>query len=178
MAKTRSVKPVEQGAFRLTFPDARIAEFGRVDPASGWVKFQCNLNPKSINVIFGHFGWEAPGDKSKLETFDGKLEGGSFILTSKDKLVDGEVDISYTTCNSFACHRFELEGRKKKGFRRELRFTVTFKQQDACALLESYMMTTDNARGVLQLTYVEQPEQISLVEATDEQRQATLPAAD
>jgi len=55
---------------------------------------------------------------------------------------------------------------------------VTFKQQDACALLESYMMTTDNARGVLQLTYVEQPEQISLVEATDEQRQATLPAAD
>ena len=177
MAKTRTVKPVEQRAFKATFPDARITEFGRMDPASGWVKFACNLSPQSIKVIFQHFGWEVPGDKSSLEKFDGKLEGGSFILNAKDKLVSGGVDIDYVACNSFACHRFELEGRKKKGFRRELRFTVTFKQQDACALLESYMMTTDNARGVLQLSYVEQPEQIT-IEATDEQRQATLREAD
>jgi len=102
-------------------------------------------------------GWDVPGAKTTSENLEGKLEGGHLILTSRDKLIDAEVDIEFSTITKFACHRFELEGKKGKGFRRELRFEVKFKRGDGATRLENYMMWTDNARGVLKVTYLLEP---------------------
>lgn len=178
MAKTKSVHSGNGKASIITFPSAKIAEFGRVDPASGWIKFQCALNDKSLATLFGHMGWDQPGELTQLEKLDGKLVGGNLILTSKDKLVDAEVEVDFKAINSFACHRFELEGRKKKGFRRELRFSASFEDVEACAKLESYMTQCDNARGSLKVTYYPAPEQTEMPLQSEEARQATLPESD
>lgn len=146
----------------ITFPSVKIAEFGRVDPSSGWIKFQSSL-PKGFEKLFDLMGWDVPGDKTMSEKLEGKLEGGHLILTAKDKLVEAEVDIEYISITDFSCLRLELEGRKGKGFRRELRFNVKFKQQDACALLEGYQFASDNARGSLKVNYLVEPVQTSLV---------------
>ena len=177
MAKTRTVTPAMVKTYHVGFPDIEVAAFQRFDPASGVITFHAALTPANMGKLFGHFGWEIPGDKSALDSYDGKLEGGSFTLESKDKLKDAEVNLPYLICSNFVCHRLNLKGRKKKGFRRELRFKVTFDVPDACAKLEGYMMTV-GARGSLKLSYIEQPEQQNLVpsdvKATDEQRQTVL----
>lgn len=162
MARTKTVTPLtENRTHSITFPSAKIAEFGRVDPASGWITFHCAL-PKGFEALFTLLGWDVPGDKTISESLEGKLEDGTLVLTSKDKLIDAEVSIDFKTITAFACKRLELEGRKGKGFRRELRFKATFKHVDGCALLEGYMMRCDNARGSLKVTYLEQPVQTEI----------------
>ena len=170
----------------LILPQTKLSEFKRVDAESATCKFHVNLAPRSISKLFNHLEWTLPGDTSSLDSFDTKLKGGNFILTceaeetivakSKNGKVNtsAEVDIEYLEANSFQVQRLEIEGRKGKGFRRELRFTVKFKQDDGCALLESYMSQTGSRRGTLRLKYLPEPVQGTMPEATDEQRQAAL----
>lgn len=153
----------------INFPGVKIAEFGRSAPDAGYIKFHSTL-PKGFEKLFELMGWDIPGNKTSLEKLDGKLEGGHLILTSRDKIIDAEVDIEFSSIKDFACHRFELEGKKGKGFRRELRFTAAFKCEDGAANLESYMMRTDNAKGSLKVTYLLEPVQTEMsLEGEEEQ---------
>jgi hypothetical protein len=169
----------------LILPQTKLAEFRRVDAESATAKFHTLLANKSIPKLFKHLDWQLPGETSSLDSFDTKLAGGNFILTAEQddtmeaKSRNGkvntraEVDIEYVQASSFQVLRMEIEGRKGKGFRRELRLAVKFKQDDGCALLEAYMMTTGQRRGTLRLRYLPEPVQ-AVIEATDEQRQAAL----
>lgn len=191
MPRTRTVhtpEPDSSQIGKIQFHSVKLAEFGRVDTASGWMKFQCPMSAKSMDVLFPHMGWDIPGDKSSLEKLDGKLKGGHFILTAKAddeklkvKSQDGsvnlemEIDIEFGEITDFQCVRLELEGRKKKGFRRELRFKATFaeKCEDAAANLEAYMMRSGNSRGTLKVTYFVDPEQITM--SHDESQSSLVP---
>ena len=51
--------------------------------------------------------------------------GGSLIHQASDKLIDAQYDIAYISLSDFEMIRLEIEGKKKKGFRRELRFKAT-----------------------------------------------------
>ena len=195
MAKPKTVhteaisQPVD--TLQITFPSVEIAEFGRIAPTKGWIKFRCGLNPKSMEDLFAQMKWDIPGDRSSLERLDGKLEGGHFILTpkvdkeqlklkSKDGKVDTEfeINIEFDEISGFECHRLELKGRKNKGKRRELRFSTSYHCEDGAANLEAYMMRTDNATGSLKVTYLKEAEQQTLVPdgvtASPEQQQAAL----
>lgn len=145
----------------ITFTGARISEFGRVDSSSGWIKFHCQLG-STLNGTFAKMGWDIPGSKTKSEKLEGKLNGGRLALISKEKLVDAELDMEYVTISDFECLRLELEQKKGKCFRRELRFNVTFKAMDGAALLESYQNRSDNARGALKVSYLKEAEQAPL----------------
>lgn len=173
MAKTKTIRANDNGkAVCINFSAAEIAEFGRVDATSGWIKWKVALG-KDMPRLFEHMGWTPPGDMTIQESFEKKLTGGNFILTAKDKLADMEVDIAYQSAKSFTCFRFELKGRKKKGFRRELRFTMAFEEADAAAKLESYMQTV-GSEGSLKLTYYPEEIQAELDLSSDEARQAVL----
>lgn len=177
MAKSRTVTPIQEGGVsHITFPSAFIAAFSRVDPSSGEVKFHCELPLKGTDKLFDRMKWQVPADTTTEQGLEGNLEGGNFILTAKDKLVSAEVDISFKEIKSFKCHRFEIKKHKGKGYRRELRFTITFDASEPTALakLEAYQFQCDNAIGSLKVNYVVKPEQEELVHATDEQRQAAL----
>jgi hypothetical protein len=161
----------------VLFPKATLSEYGRVDPTSGWIKFRCDLgSEKNIETLFRHFGWQIPGEKSSLEKLDGKLKGGHFILTanlteedrnklqlrSPDRTFDMETvrEIGFDECSGFECHR--LEGRKKKGFRRQLRFQMKISKECTLAELESYQFATDNARASLKVVYIREAEQTNI----------------
>jgi hypothetical protein len=94
MGNTKTVRAAEGKSFSINFAGAQIAEFGRVDPASGWIKFRCSLGG-GLDALFAKMGWDVPGEKTAMEKLDGKLSGGNFILTAKDKLIDAEIDIAY-----------------------------------------------------------------------------------
>jgi len=175
----------------ISFSSTKLAEFGRVAANSGWVKFHCGLRPEALGRLFSDMGWTVPGEKNSLEKLDGKFRSGSFTLTANGdsklavKSPDGRVNphaecsVDFTECHGFECHRLELEGRKGKGFRRELRFSVKVEDREAAAKLEAYMTSIpDETRGTLKLRYTVEPEQEELVIATAEQRQAVLAAND
>lgn len=171
MAKT--IHTPEPAAKSIKFDGARITEIHRVDTAGGHVKYACGLG-RGYEKLFEKMGWTIPGEKTKSEKLEGKFEGGSLIHTASDKLIEAEYDISYKVLSDFEMVRLEIEGKKKKGFRRELRFKATFEEQEACAKLEAYMFASDNARGPLKVTYYPEqpPPQGTLI--SDEQVQATL----
>ncbi len=187
----------------ILFPSVKIAEFTRFDPSSGVIKFRSTL-PKGFETLFQTLGWEVPGDKTTMESLEGKLKGGHLLLspklnkeTLKVKSTDGkvdteaDVDIEFGEIKDFQCLRLEIEGKKKKGFRRELRFKATFaaKATDSCANLEAYMERTDNAPGSLKVSYLPEPIQTTIshdesqsslidTEATEEEQQAAKEATD
>lgn len=119
-----------------------------------------------------------PGDKTVKEDLEGKLSGGSIVLRCQDKLVSADFDMPYKSIGGFQLLRLELEQRKGKGFRRELRFSGTFDFSEGCATMESYMNQTANAAGELTVTFTKEPEQSELPLASEEQRQAVLPEND
>ncbi len=177
MASTRTVHSPEAAAKSIKFDGARITEIHRVDTAGGHVKYACGLG-RGYEKLFEKMGWNLPGEKTKSEKLEGKFEGGSLIHSASDKLVEAEYDIAYLVLSDFEMIRLEIEGKKKKGFRRELRFKATFKEQDACAKLESYMFESDNARGPLKVTYYPEQIQEEIDLSGDEARQAVLEVAE
>jgi hypothetical protein len=176
MAKTKTVHtPEPQRLLKLTLRGARIAEVKRVDAESGSFKFHVQMG-KDLPALCERMGWQEPGEKTTLENLEGKMLGGNLSLVCQDKLIDADVDMPYKSINAFALHRLELEGRKGKGFRRELRFNGTFDAPDGCALMESYMQRTANARGTLTITFMKEEVQENL--PLTEAQQATLPEND
>lgn len=143
----------------ITFPATVIGGFRRADGAVGVVRFQSNI-ARDADELFQTLGWELPEEHCSFKRFDTVLRGGYFVLSSRDKLVDVEVDIEFTEISGFECHR--IEGRKKS--RRELRFKAAFKCEDGAANLESYMVRTNNARGSLKVVYVKDPVQAEITE--------------
>jgi hypothetical protein len=104
--------PDAPAMLKVSFSAAKIAECGRVDPASGWIKFHC-LMGKGYEKLFERMDWQIPDDHTVRQTLDGALEGGYLVLTAKDKLIDADVQLAFKSMTGFQCLRLELEGRKE-----------------------------------------------------------------
>lgn len=173
MAKTKTIHAGANGkAHQIEFPTAEIAEITKFDPSAGRIKWRVSL-AKGMEALFEHMGWALPGETTTVESFATKLKGGNFIFTSKEKLVDREIDIAFVEIKGFTCHRFEITGRKKKGFRRELRFDMTFQAPGTAAEVESYMEQV-GAEGTLKVRHLPEESQTEMDLSSDEQRQAVL----
>lgn len=173
MARVKTVNtPESQEAQTCTFtlPAAKLAELRRVDAMAASCKFHCLLG-KGFESLFEMQGWQIPGDKTTLQGLEGKLTDGHFILSSRDKLVQAEVDLPFKSVTNFQLLRLELEGRKGKGFRRELRFTVAFEEIDGCAKLEAFMMKATGSAGSLKVTYLREAVQMELAEPAEEKQE-------
>lgn len=166
MARTRTVNtPESTEAQNCTFilPTAKLSELRRVDAMAASCKFHCLLG-KGFEVLFEQQGWQIPGDKTTLQGLQGKLTDGHFILSSRDKLIPAEVELAFKSVTGFQLLRLELDGLKGKGFRRELRFSVTFEEIDGCAKLEAFMMRAPGSSGSLKITYLREAVQMVLAE--------------
>ena len=191
MARTRTVHTrADTEMLSITIPRAQISLIGRVDATSASAKFRSRPSPAELRIVFEKMGWSAPGKNRTQENLVGKFQGGNFILSAKLddaekgklklKSLDGkldteaEIDIEYESISGFQCLRMEIEGKRGKGFRFELRFSCISKSPDFAANLESYMLRTDNARGSLQIYYLPEAKQTPIGDcgATEEQRDA------
>lgn len=160
----------------INFAGAQVYDVKRSGAEGGSFKFRVGAG-SGLAQVCKRMGWEMPGEKTTVEKFEGRFIGGHVVLQSQDKLVDAEVDIEYVEISGFELHRLEVEGkrngRKTKTFRRELRFSGGFKCVDGAANFESYMVRTNNAKGVLRVTYMKEEVQADLPLADD--KQASIP---
>jgi hypothetical protein len=148
----------------MIFGMAQIDSCGRGDPAKATLKFCCGLG-KNFEALFARMKWQVPADRIGMQKLDGKLSG-SFVLRAEDKLVQAELSLDFKEMSSFQCLRLELERKKGKGFRRELRFNVVTEEEDALAKIEAYMQACNNSRGSLQVDYIVEPEQTTIPDDT------------
>lgn len=163
----------------IIFNGARIAEVKLSDAATGSFKFAVRVgNGKPLEMLCRRLECQVPEESTTEQGIEKKLEGGHLTLlceTTIGKNVD--IDMPYKACNSFKLVRRELIGKKGKGFRRELHFNGTFNDMTGAARFESYMNRTENAEGILTLTYPDKPAEQTPLPLTEAQ-QATLPEND
>lgn len=101
-------------------------------------------------------------------------------LQPKDgALAKWSIEFQASAVKGFECIRYELEGKKGKGHRYELHFTVEFKDMTACALIEEHITNIGDHKATLVISYTKAAEQTDLVNddtpsLDEERRQATL----
>jgi hypothetical protein len=152
----------------ITFTSAVLESFSR-SGSGGRAKFSAALTDKVRSAL----GWtgEIP-DYFTGGTPEADLHAVEAELVPNEKqLHKHRVGLSIQQVHRFELVRLELEGKKGKGHRLELRFDVKFGDTRGCEKLEKYMQTIGEGKGSLTVTYTPQQD---LDLAGDERRQATM----
>jgi hypothetical protein len=176
MAKSSTVHTREsERLLKIRFQAARFSEVRRVDAGSATFKIvvKCGTG-KNLEELCRRMNWQVPNEHTTLQQLEGKFNGGSFVIRVNDKLSDAECELAYKTINAFAIHRLEIEGRKGKGFRRELRFNGSTEDPEACAAIESYMGRIGTSTGEMTVSFLKEEVQPELPLADPQAAQATL----
>lgn len=138
----------------LTFTSVVLKQFSR-SPKGGVATFSSSLNNKVCSAM----GWGigAGNTSAKLE---GELHASTLILKPNEAgLVKHKLEMeNIQSVAAFESVRFEVEGKKGKGFRHEIHFKVKFGGKDACRDLERYMLTIGEGKASLTISYVKQQE--------------------
>lgn len=159
-------------AEKITFTGVQLLGFGR-DSKGGKATFSAGLN----GVVQRAMSWGEIPEFLTGGDLEGELSATVITLVPKEaELKRHETSIDVSKVSKFSSVRLELEGKKGKGHRTELRFTVTFSDQKGARKLEEYMQTC--GKSSLIVSYEKQAVQADLpgteVHATDEQRQAAM----
>jgi hypothetical protein len=160
---------------QITFTGCVLKNFSR-NHHGGKANFSGNFSEK-IGKQMGWAGMQAGATSVSLE---GSLAASTVQLQPKDgALAKWLTEFSATAVKSFEAIRYEMEGKKGKGFRYELHFAVEFKDMTACRYLEEFITHIGESKSDLTVSYTKQAEQTSLIDADgvvldDERRQATM----
>jgi hypothetical protein len=159
---------------QIAFTGVVLKSFSR-NHNGGAAKFSANYTA----AVRGRMGWaEFPsgGTSMKLE---GSLAASVATLQPTDgALAKWEIGFDATDVKAFEVVRYELEGKKKKGFRYELHFDIGFKDMTACKVLEEFITHIGDQKSTLTVAYTKAAEQTDLPLQTEDGRQATLPEND
>lgn len=157
---------------RISFTSARLESFKR-STDGGVAQFCGSWNQKVADAL----DW--PDDIPQALTganLEGDLHATSCeLIPSEGALKKHGIDLEINRVTKFEAVRLELEGKKGKGYRTELRFKVHFTDKAGARKLEQYMLTIGQGKGALTVSYTKQ-EVLPL--ATTDQQQATAAAAD
>lgn len=157
----------------ITFTSAVLEKFSR-NGSGGKATFACGLNQKVMQAM----GWVEIPECLTGANLEGSLSATTVkLVPSESQLKDHQIELSVSQVSKFESVRLEIEGKKGKGHRTELRFVVAFPDTKGARKLEQYMLTIGEGKSSLTVSYVKQ-EVIPGMEATDEQRQATMEAED
>src|ERR1700679_334729 len=130
-----AIRKGEQLSDQITFTGCILKNFSR-NHNGGKANFSANFGAKIANQM-GWAGFPAGATSVALE---GTLAASTAQLQPKDgALSKWMIEFSANAVKGFECVRYELEGKKNKGFRYELHFTVEFKDMTACKLLEEFI---------------------------------------
>ncbi len=149
---------------KLTFTNAELDSFAR-SADGGTAKFKAPLTASVIKAM----AWGDMPEFLKGAAPDGDLAASSVELSPNDKeLRKAEMQLATTRVNGFRLVRLEAEGTRGVGFRREVRFTVYFSDENGAAKLERYMLGAGKSRLIV--SYEKKPEQAELpIEAAEYQ---------
>ena len=143
---------------QITFTGCVLKSFTR-DHKGGSASFSANLTTKVITKM----GWDEYPDGATSVSLDGSLAASTVALTpSAGELAKWETDFEATSVKGFEAVRYELEGKKGKGYRYELHFKVGFADMKACSKLEAFMTHVGDEKASLKVNYTPAAEQMPL----------------
>lgn len=138
----------------LEFPAVTLKSFSR-HHSGGDATFLSTFPPS----VGKHMGWNGMPQSVTSAKLEGQLAATHVTLKPKDgQLKKWAIDFDAKMVSNFQVFRLELEGHKGKGYRIEMRFTVSFADTTACAELEKYMTSVGEAKSTLTVSYVKQAE--------------------
>src|SRR6266567_5442705 len=137
----------------LTFTSVILKNFCRT-PKGGVAMFSSSLNDKICKAM----GWGIGAGQTSAH-LEGELHASSMSLKPAEQaLAKHKLEMDIQSVKDFEAIRYELEGKKGKGFRHEIHFKIHFGGKDACRDFERYMLTIGEGKATLQVSYVKQQE--------------------
>lgn len=137
----------------ISFTSVVLKKFSR-SAKGGSAEFSSSMNNKVCTAM----GWGI-GAGNTSAGLEGELHASSMILKPNEAgLVKHKLELDIQSVREFQAVRYEIEGKKGKGFRYEIHFKVKFACKDGCRDLERYMLTMGEGKGTLTISYVKQQE--------------------
>ena len=135
-------------AEKLTFTSVQLDKFGRNDKGVH-ADFSASLN----SAVIQKMGWTEIPECLTGADLEGEITAISLELIPSDKeLRKHAIELDLSKLHSFQTVRRELEGKKGKGYRTELRFKLSSQDVNGCRKLESYYLTA-NQKAQLTVAY-------------------------
>jgi len=139
-------------ADKITFTSAVLESFSR-NGNGGKAKFSCGLNAK----VMAAMGWVEIPECLTGASLEGELHATTAdLVPSEAQLKSHGFELTVSEVSKFESIRLEIEGKKGKGHRTELRFVVAFPDQKGAAKLEKYMLTVGEGKSSLTVSYTRQ----------------------
>ncbi len=153
-------------ADRISFTSARLLSFSR-KPTGGVAKFAASWNQKVADAM----KWVDPPECLTGASLEGDLAAELCeLIPTESGMKKHALELKIQRVHDFKTVRLELEGKKGKGHRTELRFDVAFTDTAGAKKLEQYIQTMgDDCKGTLSVSYVVQ-EALPLQDADAAQR--------
>lgn len=159
-------------AEKITFPSAVLLAFGRKFNAGGKASFSSSITDAQRKAM----NWDEIPECANGANLDGDLQASVLTLTPKDKeLQRNAIELSISRVRNFQVVRLELEGKRDKGHRQELRFSVEFGDDKGARKLEEYMLTVGEGKSTLAVSYTKQ-EQLEMAGEAEPQAAAEINA--
>lgn len=154
---------------KLTFTGVVLKSFSR-NHNGGKARFSANFTP----TVGKAMGWAGFPEGATSVALEGDLAASTATLQpTAGELSKWKIEFSATAVKGFEGVRFELEGKKGKGYRYELHFSVEFKDMTACRHLEEFITHIGDHKSTLTVAYTKAAEQTDLPLQDSERAAAT-----
>jgi hypothetical protein len=156
----------------ISFTGVVLKSFSR-NQNGGKANFSATFSPKVGKAM----GWAGFPDGATSISLEGALAASSAELQPTDgALAKWVMVIQASGVKQFEAIRYEMEGKRGKGYRYELHFVMEFKDMTACARLEEFITNVGDHKATLTVSYTKAAEQLEIgdVEQTEDRRQSTL----
>lgn len=155
----------------VTFTGAVLKSFSRAD-ASGSAKFSCNYT----QTVKEAMEWGDAAEYYKSGKLDGDLTGRKMTIRPSDgPLEKFTIEVDITSVYGFELTRYEIEGKRGKGHRWELHFTVDFNDPTGCRYLEEFKVNCGKGKASITISHEPQAKQDSLPGTELDSKQSKLP---
>jgi hypothetical protein len=140
-------------AERLQFSSVELDKFSR-NSKGVHADFSSALNSSVMQAM----GWTDIPECLTGADLEGEIACISMELIPTDTLLKKHaIELDLASLHTFQTVRRELEGKKGKGYRTELRFKVTCQDQQGARKLEAYMLTA--GKSTIKVSYEKQAKQ-------------------
>lgn len=159
---------------QIQFSGVILKSFSR-NHNGGKASFSANFSSKVGKTM----GWAGFPDGATSISLEGSLAASKATLQPSDgALAKWEIGFDATAVKAFEAVRYEMEGKRGKGYRYELHFVAEFKDMTACKMLEEFITNIGDHKSTLTVAYTKAAEQTDLPLQSEEGRQATMEEAD
>lgn len=129
---------------KTRFTGVTLKSFTRKDDG-----LEAKMSSNMTSEIIKQMGWTELLDHEKSVDLTGALAAQTITLNGSGTLSTFEVSIEAQSVGAFVGVRREIEGKKQKGFRHELHFSMKSADRTGARDLEKYILSIPEGKGTM-----------------------------